>query len=289
VALAVLLGVVPWGIGVRMSDWTQGRVVVAHSTCYPSTDGFWPMGAYGSFFLRLARSCERPIDHNQEVWEAWTSLDAGQLPPGRGAVISSGLVAYGRFAMSWHGREAVTNSAVADYILFDDRTVAKRQLGVDFADWHADDKVGKLLTKGQVRVVGRRFGRSVLLWTPEGEGAETDDRLSLRAALPTVYGGNDFRMERWGETQWKRDLLDGHRTVLAARSPEMLTGLAGLLGASPDVVECRSAYDPRPWHAAAVRPGQLRKLLEEESMEEADLWITCGMLPGFMDVRRYGK
>ena len=44
--LITLLGTaLPWVFGVRMAGWKQAAVVTSAPTLYPSTDGFWPMGA----------------------------------------------------------------------------------------------------------------------------------------------------------------------------------------------------------------------------------------------------
>lgn len=272
-----------------MSGWTRGHVVMTDSTLYPTTDGFWPMGAYASFFGRLADSCVHPIDHNQEVWEAWADMDASVLPAGRGGVISSGLSSYGRFALSWHGRESVLNPDKADYLVFDDRTVVKRQLGVNYTDLPGRDRVGKLLREGQVQVVGRGFGRSVLLWTPGDQGTPVDERLSLKVGLGQRFGGNDFRVGRWDESDWKRRNWDGYRIEVASRSREVLTMIGRRLEHPPEIEEYRSGYDPRPWFSFGLTEGQLRMLTERDVMDGDHPWIACGMLPEFMDVRNYAR
>ena len=339
---AVLLAIVlPWIVGVRMTGWTKGCLVVANSALYPTADGFWPMGAYGSFFARLAGGGEDPIDHNQEVWAAWADLDGDQLPPGKGAIISSGLTSYGQFALAWHGRERTSDPSEADYILFDDRTITKRQLTVGSAAGPGQDQVGDLLTKGSVKVLGRAMGRSILLWTAgEGDG-EIDEQVSLRVALSEGFGGNDFRMGPWGEgtlrsgtparsessrsgaasraergergraaggtpqgrdgregpsatgdgrgspsatgeAEWMKRDWKGYRIVLAAREAESL-GSVGTVEVS------RSAYDEQPWYVVRVSGEELRRLAEEGLPDDGKIWIACGMMPEFMDVRRYGR
>jgi len=289
VLAAVIATLVPWVVGVRMTGWTSGRVVMTDSTPYPTTDGFWPMGAYGSFFVRLGRSCERPIDHNQEVWEAWASMEADQLPSGSAAVISSGLISFGRFALSWHGRPMEHKPARADYILFDDRTVAKRQLGVDQHEWHADDKVGRLLTSGRVAVVGRKLGRAVVCWTPEGAVGGVDEGLSLRVALSQSFGGNDFRQARWEMADWLSRNLRGYHIVLAARSKDALLGFSTLAGESLTVAEIQSEYDPGTWFVAGISSDEIARVRRMPVADNSGLWIACGTLPEFMDVRTYAK
>lgn len=283
-----LLTLVPWCVGVRMHDWTEGRVVARDSTLYPTADGFWPMGAYGSFFLRLAAAGRDPVDHNQEVWAAWAALDAGLLPPGKGAIVSSGLTSFGLFALSWHGRDVAEEAGAADYVLFDDRTIAKRQLGVDRTDLPQREQVGSLLRSGQSEVIGRAFGRSIVTWTARGNASSTvDEKISLRAGLAQVYGGNDFRFGSWRGSDWKRRWWDGHQILFAVRSAEKLDVVSRSLGESLTVAECRSGYDAEPWHVVEISGSELSRVVADGGVDGEGLWIACGMLPAFMDVRSY--
>ena len=52
--------------------------------------------------------------------------------------------------------------------------------------------------------------------------------MSVQVALATEFGGNDFRVTRWTERKWSDSDLDGHRAVLAARTPEPLRALRGM-------------------------------------------------------------
>ena len=105
VVLVVIGSILPWIVGVRMSGWKTGRPVLAHATLYPSTDGFWPLGAYGWYFGRLANGDKRPVDHNQRVWAAWSTVKDADLPAGQGAVLSSGLKSFGTFHLAKFGKE----------------------------------------------------------------------------------------------------------------------------------------------------------------------------------------
>ena len=67
-----------------MAGFTEGRLVISESTLYPTADGFWPMGAYGDFYGRLAMADEVAVDHNQEVWAAWEAVSEEDLPLGQG-------------------------------------------------------------------------------------------------------------------------------------------------------------------------------------------------------------
>lgn len=265
-----------------MSDWTKGVLTLGGGTLYPTADGFWPMGGYGEFYGRLANAVDDPVDHNQEVWASWTSLNGDELPSGRGAVISSGLTSYGEFSLIWHGREIAKNTDSADFVLFDDRTLAKRQLGVNQLNLSGRESVIALFRSGQIREVGRAAGRSVLLWTTETSEEGVGEGVKLRMSLAEGYGGNDFRLAPWKETEWKERDLSGFRVVLAARSEEAVRAMGG----SSAVVELRSDYDSGPWFVSVLDGEEIGRLKVKAGGE---IWIACGMLPEFMDIRGYGK
>ena len=287
--LALVGTLVPWVMGARMTGFTQGRMVISESTLYPSADGFWPMGAYGHFYGRLAMADEVAVDHNQEVWAAWSAVSEEDLSSGKGAIVSSGLASYGGFALMWHGRPQAQGLDEADFVLFDDRTITKRELSVDRLEYPGQSLAGMLLSKGCIKVVGKAQGRSILLWTPEAATEEIDDSVNLRMALSDLAGGNDFRLERWRDAEWKEADWRGHRIVLASRSVADFEGLIGGRSGDGKVVQFQSSNDPRPWNVVELKGEELARLLEGDSMEGLGVWIGCGMLPKFMDVGGYGK
>lgn len=285
--LALLGTVLPWIVGVRMSGWKSGRVVASSSTLYPTTDGFWPLGAYGWFYSRLAHAAERPVDHNQQVWAAWTGVDPDRIPAGTGKIVSSGLREYGLLSLRWAGRAGTADLDEADYVLFDDRTVAKRQLGVDFQEGPNQRLVTRLLSRGEIREVGFAMGRRILLWTANGREREVLASVSVTLALSAVFGGNDFRVAPWSEVPWSSEELEGRRGAVAARSREALAGVQRILKRQEEAIRQESGYDPLPWWILPVSGLELNKLRAAPGDES--LWIAVGMLPEFMDVREYAK
>ena len=174
VLFVALVGtILPWVVGVRMSSWEGGGLVARSSTLYPTADGFWPLGAYAWFYQRLGQAGERPLDHNQEVWKAWSQVDPADLPKGKGAVVSSGLVSYGLLAMAWWELPRAESWEDADYVLFDDRTLAKSQRGVDGFDGPNRRWATDLLSGGKVSTVGEAEGRRILLWVNAPQTART--------------------------------------------------------------------------------------------------------------------
>lgn len=286
---AALLGtIIPWLVGVRVTSWTSGRPVARHATLFPSTDGFWPLGAYASFYHRLAHASRRPVDHNQEVWAAWSDPELELPSAGKGAITSSGLTSYASLAMAYHGRETVEESAGADYVLFDDRTLSKVHLGVNLTRTSASRDAQKLILQRGSRVIGKGLGRRSVVATDPGAERHHDDGVSLRLVLSQVYRGNDFRLARWEESDWWRSLpWDGHKVVVATRDATELEELAEEFGMEARPERMASAYDPREWWVLEVGPGDLARL--DERLASESVWVACSTLPKFMDVGSYSK
>jgi hypothetical protein len=59
----------PLVLGLHLPSPSRPGPTLAHPTLYPTTDGFWPMGAYLAFSRQLARPTQ-PADHNQALWLA---------------------------------------------------------------------------------------------------------------------------------------------------------------------------------------------------------------------------
>ncbi|MDE0595123.1 MAG: hypothetical protein OSB65_07750 [Roseibacillus sp.] len=288
VLFVALVGtILPWVVGVRMSSWEGGGLVARSSTLYPTADGFWPLGAYAWFYQRLGQAGERPLDHNQEVWKAWSQVDPADLPKGKGAVVSSGLVSYGLLAMAWWELPRAESWEDADYVLFDDRTLAKSQRGVDGFDGPNRRWATDLLSGGKVSTVGEAEGRRILLWVNAPQTAP-DPSVSVTMALSSHFGGNDFLLSRPGRFNWPDDQLEGHRGAVVARDPEVLREVKSRLGIAIAPTRLATAYDPEPWWNLSV-PGEDLRRLREEMPERTRLWLAVGKLPEFMDVREYHR
>lgn len=286
-----LLGTaVPWVVGVRMSGWKKGAVVTSAPTLYPSTDGFWPMGGYGWFLGRLADGVNNPIDHNQRVWKAWSMVAPENVPMGKGSVLSSGLVSYGTFHLTLFGREKALTIDEADYILFDERTLGKRQRGVNATEGSNRRVLLSLLERGHLRAMGGVIGERILLWTPErqgGPGGRIDEGVSVKLALYGYFKGNDFRVRPWQWKGWRPEELTGHLGVVAARKRDALEELIGSLDLPRKLTQIGSPYDPSPWWVVPITGEELRSLVRISGPAKEHLWMAFGTLPDFMDVRKY--
>ena len=286
VILLTLLGtIVPWIVGARMATFRQGAPVISAATLYPSTDGFWPMGAYGWFFSRLANGVAEPVDHNQRVFEAWSTVAPADLPRGEGVILSSGLVSYGTFHLALFDKKQAPGLEEAGFVLFDERTLGKRQRGVNATEGSNRSRLLSLLEKGRVRVVGQAHGERILLWTPGGGAPEPG--VSLKLALHGYYGGNDFLLSPWGQGSWKVADLQGHRGLVAGRDREVLERIRGSLPETGEALELESSYDPEPWWVLPITAEKWDDLKDSGTEDTRGLWVAFGCLPAFMDVRSY--
>ena len=289
--LITLLGTaLPWVFGVRMAGWKQAAVVTSAPTLYPSTDGFWPMGSYAEFLGRLANGAKDPVDHNQRVWGAWSKIAPEDLPPGKGAVLSSGLVSYGAFHLALFGREKASSVRDADYVLFDERTLGKRQRGVNATEGSNRSTLLSLLGKGHLRPLGGDMGERVFLWTRGMKPTldrQPDHGVSIKLALHDYFNGNDFMVRPWGEERWKLKELSGHRGVVVARERSALERLAGSLDDLRDLKEYGNSYDPATWWTVPITAREWNSLAEGSVPGMKNLWVAFGVLPNFMDVGKY--
>ena len=285
IALTLVGTILPWIVGARMATFRRGVPVTSASTLFPSTDGFWPMGAYGWFFSRLANGALEPVDHNQRVFEAWSTVAPASLPRGQGAILSSGLVSYGAFHLALFAKEQAPGVEDATFVVFDERTLGKRQRGVNATEGSNRARLLALLNEGQIRVVGEAHGERILLWT-RGEGAR-EPGVSLRLALHGYYGGNDFRLSPRGEGNWNVAELRGHRGIVAGRDRADLEGIRGRILETREPIELVSAYDPEPWWVLPITVEKLDELRRSGPAAKAKTWAAFSSLPEFMDVRSY--
>lgn len=68
--IIVSAAVLPLVLGVRVPALNRPQPSVMQPTLFPSGDGFYPMGGYVPFLLKLRHATQQPVDHNQMVWSA---------------------------------------------------------------------------------------------------------------------------------------------------------------------------------------------------------------------------
>jgi len=246
------------------------------------------MGGYGWFFGRLADGAEETVDHNQRVWAAWSTVNPASLPRGEGVILSSGLVSYGTFHLALFGKDQVGRIEDAEFVLFDERTLGKRQRGVNSTEGRNRNSLLSLLERGRLQVVGESHGERIFLWTPGSfQGDPPDTGVSIKLALHKYFRGNDFRLRLWGKSDWNVDELRGHRGVIAGRNRESLEQLERRIRLTGELEQLESPYDQESWWVLPVTAEQWEKLRRERGDDSGELWVGFGTLPGFMDVRKY--
>jgi hypothetical protein len=189
--------------------------------------------------------------------------------------------------MAWWELPRAESWEDADYVLFDDRTLAKSQRGVDGFEGPNRRWATDLLFRGKVSIVGEAEGRRILLWV-NGPQSSPDPSVSVTMALSSYFGGNDFLLARPGKFNWTDDQLEGHRGAVVARDPEVLREVKSRLGIALAPTRLATAYDPEPWWNLSVAGEDLRRLCEEMP-ERMHVWVAVGKLPEFMDVRDYHR
>ncbi|QHI70204.1 hypothetical protein [Tichowtungia aerotolerans] len=110
VAIFALAAVLPLLVGVRLPQLNQPQLTVTSPTCFPSGDGFYPMGAYGSFLWRLHHADVESIDHNQRVWTAARQTVFQPLENGTVPVLYTPMSGYLLLSASLRGQIAVRAS-----------------------------------------------------------------------------------------------------------------------------------------------------------------------------------
>ena len=94
------------------------KLGVKNATCYPTADGLWPMGGGVDFLKRLssAQQINKAVDHNQEIWNTWVTMDQRVLA--EEFSIEATLNSYGKIWAWYHGGKVSDNPK---YILQTDR------------------------------------------------------------------------------------------------------------------------------------------------------------------------
>ena len=109
-AICILAAVLPLLVGIRLPQLNHPQLTVTSPTHFPSGDGFYPMGAYGSFLGCLHRAAIAPVDHNQRVWIAAQQAVFQPLEDGTVPVLNTPMSGYLLLSASLKGQSAVRAS-----------------------------------------------------------------------------------------------------------------------------------------------------------------------------------
>ncbi len=183
VASAALL---PLVLGVRLPALNQPQVAVAQPTLFPSGDGFYPMGGYIPFLIRLRNANENPVDHNQLVWSAVHSAQFDFLTDGTLKVLHTPM--YGYFML-----EASSRGGFARCLPFD--RLGSGPFYADSRSLMRDDPKTPLNALPQILALPAHFvspvsgGIGVLRF---GEGSGQWGRQTR--LLNRLFKGNEYRI-----------------------------------------------------------------------------------------------
>ncbi len=263
----VMLFVLPMVIGIRLSSLKKGRLIVSQPTLYPSADGFWPMGCNGLFLYWLSISDKMPIDHNQQVWGAWSEVE--QVPSSFD-FCSNRLQSFGFLRATIAGSEAVvvrdiTVSDSPHQVLADGRTIIKNEIKIGV------DGVGEATAISwpeSARQIGsNKWGKVFCLTKSEGD---FDTRAwEVRLAVLEVSGGNDFFI---GDSSSSWNELRGggpFRWLLVCENDQIKNSEWELVGRKNRFL--------------------IYERLSSSCPEVVEGWLARSALPYFFDVSNYGR
>ena len=283
---AVVGTAILWIVGARFESTTEGRVVLREPTLYPTADGFWPMGCYQEFFVRLSRADETPIDHNQEVWEAWTRLSR-TLPVGEARVRSSGLRSLGQLVLRIRDVPYVIGEP-GDYDLVCDRSLGRARPG-----FYREGGDERKEIDWQTCWLGLAGGSDVrkIYWIvdPAGRKRELDLQWVAQLVMVETMGADDFHIRPAERSGWWEDQgSKGHRLAVIFRNLGAARRFLAAIEDDADDPVLRSATGTgvEAHVVSFVRRGVLP--LEARDLAQRDgVWMTRSLLPAFMSRSRY--
>lgn len=276
-----------WVVGVRLETLKSPEVVREEPTLYPTADGFWPMGSYQKFLVALARANDRPVDHNQEVWEAWKHLPTDHLPPGKARVHSAGLRAYGYLVLKLRGRGYVTGRERGDYDLVPDRSLGRMRPGFYRTDGEERDEID--WENVWLDPVGGTATRIIYLAaSPEGRVPNLDAPWVAQLAVVKALGADDFHLEAGGSgLGFRVGRHRGHRIAVIFARPEEASGFQEALTEAGWKADRKSTdVQGVPAHLVSFVAREALPPIARERGRSAK-WVTCSILPAFMSRSHY--
>ncbi|MCB1098072.1 MAG: hypothetical protein KDN22_21045 [Verrucomicrobiae bacterium] len=188
---------VPMVVGVRMLDATRPSVVLLDPTLFPTTDGLWPMGSYGSFLFKLRNAKECPFDHNQRVWNAvatveFPSTEDGVVPIYRtpmSAYLGLGAVLQGKYPIISREKGFLEKNP---FVICDERSLRRRL--VYLSDVKAKDSgVAELAAFTKERIsLESEWEAIIRCEAPSDFENVTDSEIEFRIELASVFGGDPY-------------------------------------------------------------------------------------------------
>lgn len=286
---AVTLSAVLWLVGARFESSSSARPVMAQATLYPTADGFWPMGGYRDFLVRLQGAAREPIDHNQEVWDLWTQLDTKRLPAGKAHVQSAGLRAYGHLALKILGREYATGGLPGDFHLVPDRSVGRSRPG--FVRSGAEQRYHIDWESCWLEELVGTPERALYLVNEHKEGQKRflNRRWVGQLAFVKALGADDFHIRHaaLAESWLSNSLGVGHRVAVIFDSATSAAALQGRLGTDGEasVKEVKIGELEVQIVSFVYRGPQEKEVID--LVRKQGIWLARSLLPAFMSRANY--
>ena len=203
----MVMSVLSTVIGVRLQKGMKPVIATESVSLYPTADGFWSMGATGRVLSRLAFANEKPLDHNQRLWDAWKSVPKNQVPQ-EVEVVSVGFKSMGKLWLTAAEKQYVKGAS----LMFDGRSVLRS--GQPFLDRF---RLGAVKGVHCVSHSALAMGADIFL-----EGGEVfAPQFHEKLALSHFSRGDDFRLSGFPEALFHENELEAHRWLIWAPTDEL--------------------------------------------------------------------
>lgn len=198
--LVLLITFLPIVLGLHLIKLKSPELTIKQPTLYPTADGYWPMGALGSFLLSIPDATTIPIDHNQEVWNAWKNhtFSSNDL------AYRDALYHYAKLAAKIQGHHLTFAESLGPDMLTTERIIRRRD-GISLTQ-------GKLPEDFDFYFVGSEAIKIIEV-EPKGslrKGSVSNQNIRILAANKTL--GNDFILIKKTDPLYRKKIkyLEGH-------------------------------------------------------------------------------
>ncbi len=295
----VCAAVIPIFAGLDLPQIGRPRLSWNRSTLYPTADGLWPMGAYGTFLRQLGRASHRPIDHNQELWGA---LSRTKLPEAGGEVpiYPTPMWFYFGLAASLQGQPASSwdreSSSAKPFWIVDERELRRNPESAARAPREAATWLADLRQRPKRLISGLGERQSIVKIDSAGAGP-SDPGLELRLAVAELFYGDDFTVREVGGDEFTPDVRDrGRRVMFFSVLPFQMREIFPGAGSGDLEVEAGQFAVPglgeKAWYFVRIPEeaagDPLRFEFGGEAVEQgAELYVAASTLMGYMSVQRW--
>lgn len=201
--IVLLMTFLPMVVGLHLANIKSPKLTIGEPTLYPTADGYWPMGAFGSFLFSIPGAITIPIDHNQEVWNAWKKHDF----KADDVAYRDALYHYAKLAAKIQGHHLTFEESLDSNMLTSERSLRRRD-GITL-------KAGLLSEDFNFHFVGSESIKIVKIENKDNlrEGSMGNEDIRVVAARETQ--GDDFILLKKTDPFFnkKTKYLDGNYSI----------------------------------------------------------------------------